>query len=121
MTTLDSLLPGTRDCVIQGASEFNGTELDRARLCNLFELVFALVSFRFARYTVLTSPSKDETAVHGYGTTIIGSCRTQLLRLLTYVVSALQLCLYLCHAILVCAFTAGGTSRILGLGCVPRT
>ena len=34
-----------------------------------------LVSFRFARYTVLTSPSKDETAVHSYGSTFIGSCR----------------------------------------------
>ena len=42
-------------------------------LCNLFELTFALVSFRFARYTVLTSPNKDETAIHGYGLTFIGS------------------------------------------------
>ena len=44
-------------------------------LCNLFELTFALVSFKFARYTVLTSPNKDETAVHGYGYTFIGFCR----------------------------------------------
>ena len=28
---------------------------------------------RFARYTGLTSPNKDETAVHGYGLTFIGS------------------------------------------------
>ena len=35
-----------------------------------------LVSFGFARYTVLTSPNKDETAVHGYGPIFIGgSCR----------------------------------------------
>ena len=54
-------------CVIRGASEF------KVRECNLFELAFALVSFRFARYTVLTSPNKDETAVHGYGPTFIGS------------------------------------------------
>ena len=26
-----------------------------------------LASFRFARYTVLTSPNKDETAVHVHG------------------------------------------------------
>ena len=44
-------------------------------LCYLFELAFALVSLRFADYTVLTSPNKDETAVHGYGSTFIGSCR----------------------------------------------
>ena len=44
-------------------------------MCNLFELAFALVSLRFARYTVLTSPNKDETAVHCYGPTFIGSCR----------------------------------------------
>ena len=31
--------------------------------------------FHFARYTVLTSPNKDETVVHGYGSTFIGSCR----------------------------------------------
>ena len=36
--------------------------------CNyLFELAFVLASFRFAGHTVLTSPNKDETAVHGYG------------------------------------------------------
>ena len=38
---------------------------------HLIELAFALVSFRFARYTVLTSPNKDEAAVHGYGPTFI--------------------------------------------------
>ena len=29
-----------------------------------------LVLFRFARYTVLTSPNKDETAVHCYGSNL---------------------------------------------------
>ena len=36
-------------------------------LCNLFGPALVLASFRSARYTVLMSPSKDETAVHGYG------------------------------------------------------
>ena len=61
-------------------------------MCNLFELAFALVSFRFARYTVLTRPNKDQTAVHGYGSTFIGSCHVGVSQsLLFYVVSALQL------------------------------
>ena len=47
---------------------------------HLFELAFALVSFRFARYTVLTSSNKDETAVHGYGPTFIVSCRVGVLQ-----------------------------------------
>ena len=55
----------------------------------LFELAFALVSFKFARYTVLMSPKKDETAVHNHGSTFIGSCRVGVF---FYVVSALQLC-----------------------------
>ena len=73
--------------VIRGASEFKVRNL-------IFELAFALVSFRFARYTVLTSPNKDETAVHGYGLTFIGSVVVLVSRkaIFFYVVSALQLC-----------------------------
>ena len=63
-------------------------------MCNLFELAFALDSFRSARYTVLTSSNKDETAVHGYSPTFIGSCRVGVSQNhLFYVLSALQLCL----------------------------
>ena len=52
-----------------------------------------LVSFRFSRYTVLTSPSKDETAVHGYGPTFIGSVVVLVSRkaIFFYVVLGLQL------------------------------
>ena len=32
----------------------------RSPLCNSFELAFALVSIKFARYTVLTSPNKTK-------------------------------------------------------------
>ena len=59
-------------------------------MCNLFELTFALVSFKSALYTVLTSPNKDKTAVHCYGPTFIGSCRVGVSQSpLFYVVSAL--------------------------------
>ena len=36
-------------------------------MCSLIGLALELPSFRFARYTILMSPNKDETAVHGYG------------------------------------------------------
>ena len=64
-----------------------------------FELAFALVSFRFARYTVLTSPNKDETADHGYGLTFIGFVVVLVSPkvIFFYVVSALQLCCMSVH------------------------
>ena len=42
----------------------------------------------------MTSPNKDETAVHGYGSTFIGSVVVLVSRkaIFFYVVSALQLC-----------------------------
>ena len=43
------------------------SELYSGSLCNLFKLALVLASFGFARYTVSTSPNKDETAVRGYG------------------------------------------------------
>ena len=66
MTTLTSLLPGTRGVATRDSGS-KSTELDIVGpFCNLFELAFA-------RYTVPTSSSKSETAVHGYGYTFIGS------------------------------------------------
>ena len=49
--------------------------------------------------TVLTSPSEDETAVHGYGLTFIGSVVVLVSRkaIFFYVVSALQLCCMRIH------------------------
>ena len=56
--------------VIRGASEFKIRNFYYFEpLYNLFELAFGLVSFRFARDTVLTSPNKGETAVDGYAGT----------------------------------------------------
>ena len=59
-----------------------------------------LDSFRFTRYTVSTSPNKDETAVRRYGPTlsVLASCRFLSCCVSQsqpfYVVSALLLCLY---------------------------
>ena len=54
-----------------------------------------LASFRFARYTVLTSPNKDETAAHGYGLSLPVFV-VLVSRKFTYfhVASAFPLCLY---------------------------
>ena len=38
--------------------------------CVIHLSIHAGAVIRFARYTVLTSPNKDETAVHGYGPTL---------------------------------------------------
>ena len=52
-----------------GGKGDQSTELDieNSSLCNLFGQAFVLVSFRFTLpcKTVLKSPNKDETAVHG--------------------------------------------------------
>ena len=68
--------------------------------CNLFELAFALVSFKSARYTVMTSPNKDETAVHGNTALLLSvplSCLCLAKQSFFYVVSALQLCCMSVH------------------------
>ena len=54
---------------------------------------------RFARHTVLTSPNKDETAVHGYGPTFIGSVIVLVSRkaISFNIVSALHLCCMSVH------------------------
>ena len=51
-----------------------------------------LASFRFARYTLLTSPNKDETAVHGYGLSL--SVLVVLISRKANFFTFLQLCLY---------------------------
>ena len=81
------------------SSKYGTTSRHSGPLCNLFELAFALVSFTFARYTVLTSPTKDETAVHGHGLTFIGSVVVLVSRkaIFFYVVSPLQLCCMSVH------------------------
>ena len=75
-------------------NERSGGVRDVQKECLRRRPAFALVSFRFARYTVLTSPNKDETAVHGYGLTFIGSVVVLVSRkaISFYVLSALQLC-----------------------------
>ena len=41
--------------------------MEKLALRDIIKTRQVLASFRFARYTVLMSPNKDETAVHGYG------------------------------------------------------
>ena len=53
---------------------FFATKLQR-NLQTKTKLALPLVSFRLTSYTVLTSPSEGETALHGYGPPFISSCR----------------------------------------------
>ena len=100
MTFSASLLPGKRGVATRdsGSKGVQSTEFDIVENCAIYLIcmAFELVSFRFARYTMLTSRNKDETAVHGYGPTFVGSCRVGVSQshLFYGVVSALQLCLY---------------------------